>query len=74
MPAGMSVVEQALLWKPFQAAKSSVSQCFDNLSSEGFLTNFKPMFHFYTPWKRQKTKDFLTFSGGMEMEHRLEIG
>ena len=23
--------------------------------------------HFYTPWKRQKTKEFLTFSGGIEM-------
>ena len=27
------------------------------------------MFHFYSPWKRQKTKGFLTFSGGIEMEH-----
>ena len=26
------------------------------------LTHFSPMFHFYTPWKRQKTLDFLTFS------------
>ena len=24
------------------------------------------MLHFYTPWKRQKTKDFLTFLGGIE--------
>ena len=23
------------------------------------------MFPFYTPWKRQKTRDFLTFSGIM---------
>ena len=23
----------------------------------------------YTPWKRQKIKSFLTFSGGIEMEH-----
>ena len=28
----------------------------------------QPMFHFYTPWKRQKTKGLLTFSGGIEME------
>ena len=27
------------------------------------------MFHFYIPWKRQKTKGFLTFSGGIEMKH-----
>ena len=32
------------------------------------------MFHFYTPWKRQKTKDFLTFSGDIEMEHSANIG
>ena len=24
------------------------------------------MSHFYTPWKRQKTFGFLTFSGGIE--------
>ena len=27
------------------------------------------MLHFCNPWKRQKTKGFLTFSGGIEMEH-----
>ena len=27
------------------------------------------MFHFYNPWKRQKTYGFLKFSGGIEMEH-----
>ena len=27
------------------------------------------MFHFYTPWKRQKTFGFLLFSDGIEMEH-----
>ena len=26
------------------------------------------VFHFYTPWKRQETKGFLTFSGDIEME------
>ena len=26
-----------------------------------------PMSHFYTPWKRQKTYGFRTFSGGIEM-------
>ena len=31
------------------------------------LTHFSPLSHFYTPWKRQKTKGFLTFSGGIEM-------
>ena len=28
------------------------------------------MFHFYTPWKRQKTFGFLKFPGGMEMGHK----
>ena len=27
------------------------------------------MFHFYTPWKRQKTKVFMASSGGKEMDH-----
>ena len=31
------------------------------------LTHFQPMFHFYTPWKHQKTYGFL-FSGGIEVE------
>ena len=31
------------------------------------LAYFKPMFHFYTPWKRQKTRGFVTFSGGIEL-------
>ena len=33
------------------------------------LTQFSPIFHFYTPWKRQKTKGFLTFSGVIEIEY-----
>ena len=32
------------------------------------LTNFSPVFHFYTPWTRQKTNGNLTFSRGMEMD------
>ena len=31
------------------------------------LTHFSPVSHFYTPWKRQRTFGFLTFSGGIEM-------
>ena len=33
------------------------------------------MLHFYPappPWKRQETFDFLTFSGGTEIEHGLK--
>ena len=33
------------------------------------LTHFSPVSHFYTPWKRQKTKGFLTFSEAIEMWH-----
>ena len=38
------------------------------------LTHFQPMFHFYTPWKQQKTGGFLMFSGGIEVEHWLKMG
>ena len=30
------------------------------------------MFHFYTPWNRQKTIGFLTFLGGIEIERWYE--
>ena len=36
------------------------------------ITLFRLMFHFYTPWKRRKSKGFLTFSRGIEMEHSLK--
>ena len=32
------------------------------------------MVHFYTPWKRQKSFGFLTFSGGIEMEYCTKMG
>ena len=38
------------------------------------LTHFQPMFHFFTSWKHQKTSGFLTFSGGFEIQHWLEMG
>ena len=31
------------------------------------------MIHFYTPWKRYKTKGFLTFSRGLEIEQWTKI-
>ena len=36
------------------------------------VTNFMPIFYFYIPWKCQKIKGFLTFSGGIEMKHWFE--
>ena len=38
------------------------------------LTHFSPVSHFYTPWKRQKTFGFLTFSGAIEMWHCTKMG
>ena len=35
----------------------------------GLFKHFSLMFHFYTPRKLQKTKGFLTSSGGIEMEY-----
>ena len=32
------------------------------------------MFHFYIPWKHQKTEGFLMFSEGIEVEHWWKIG
>ena len=32
------------------------------------------MFDFYTPWKHQKTEGFMTFLGGIEVEHWLKMG
>ena len=38
------------------------------------LTRFSPMFCFYIPWKRQKTQDFLTFSGVIDTEQLGKTG
>ena len=38
------------------------------------LAHFSLVSRFYTPWKRQKTKGFLTFSGGIEMWHWTKMG
>ena len=38
------------------------------------LTHFSPRPHFHTPWKRQKTYGFLTFSGGIKMWHWTKMG
>ena len=31
------------------------------------------VFHYHTPWKRQKTDGFLTFSGDIKMEHQCDV-
>ena len=40
---------------------------------ENQLTHFRPVSHFYTPWKRQKIFGFVTFSGGIEKWHWPEM-
>ena len=65
---------------PFQNWNSSQDTRNFKLSSQLLfsdrwsLTHFSPVSHFYTPWKRQKTFGFLTFSGGIEMWHWTKIG
>ena len=46
----------------------------DNTGNFLFLTLFQPMLHFYIPWKHQKTKSLLIFSGGIEVKHWLKMG
>ena len=38
------------------------------------LTQFSPVSYFYNPGKRQKSFDFLSFSGGIEMWHWTKMG
>ena len=40
---------------------------FDIVYTDNDLSQFMPMFHFYTPWKWQKASGFLKFSGGRKM-------
>ena len=37
------------------------------------LIHVTPVLRFYNPWNRHKTRDFVTFSVGMEMEHRYKM-
>ena len=38
------------------------------------LTHFMPLASFYIPWKLQKTRGFLMFSGGIEKDQWHEMG
>ena len=44
-----------------------------NFVQSPFLTHFKPMFHFHTLWKRQKTCNFSIFSGREEIDYWYQI-
>ena len=39
-----------------------------------YLTYFQPIFHFCSPWKGQKTFDFMIFSGGNRSGTLVENG
>ena len=53
-------------------------QCYRDVMSHSLIiailmliwTHFWPIFPFYTPWKQQKIKGFLVFSGDLKWEHR----
>ena len=38
------------------------------------LTHFNPLISFYTPWKHQKTRGFLIFSGGIKRDRQHKNG
>ena len=58
-------VKRNLEW---ERSSYAMDDCFS------YLIHFSPMSHFYTPWKRQKIYGFLTFSGGIEMWHWINMG
>ena len=53
---------------------STIWSSYQLFNSFNKSTLFRPMFHFYTPGKYQKTDHFVTFSGGIEMKHWREMG
>ena len=42
--------------------------------SKTLLTHFMPLISFDTPWKYQKTKGFMMFSGGIKRDPWHEMG
>ena len=57
----LDIFFNAFFWNCYK--KAVMENCFRR------ITYFMPMLHFYALWKRQKTSDFQTFSGSIEMEH-----
>ena len=87
-----SIQVWSFFWSVFSRIWALFSQCLFTT-----LSHFRPMLHFYTLWKHQKTsisiprknvrkprfsdvfsgyrnKSSLMFSGGIEVEHWLEMG
>ena len=55
---------------------SCLKKCYEGLfrnASKKYLTRFMQLVCLYIPWKHQKTKDFLMFSGGIEKDQWNEI-
>ena len=63
-----------LMWIWIYFSKLTDTMSVETNESRGTrLTHFSQVSHFYTPWKRQKTKGFLKFSGGIEMWHLTKM-
>ena len=58
----------------YEQLKKMENQAEIDGKSDNISTRFKPVFCFHSPWKRQKTRGFLTFSGGIEMGHGFKMG
>ena len=58
----------------YEQLKKMKNQAEIDGKSDNIPTHFKPVSCFYNPWKRQKTRGFLPFSGGIEMGHGLKMG
>ena len=56
-----------LLVEPIPLSRSNVMFIYLSMF-KGLLTHFMPQVSFNTPWKHQKTFDFLMFSGGIERD------
>ena len=82
------MTEQLLIICYFNFLLKAIPECISNskklfcipvvkisvISIEVLRSHFWPMFPLYTPFKHQKTKDFVVFPGGIKWEHWPEIG
>ena len=66
--------EQWLYQKVLDVELKWFGNHFQNFKQLILLTLSAPMFLFYNPIKCQKTRDFMTFSGGIERNHWPEMG
>ena len=57
----------------YEQLKKMENQAEIDGKSDNISTRFKPVSCFHSPWKRQKTSGFLTFSEGIEMGHGFKM-